>query len=322
MRPFALSTRRNAEGVALLTVLGILALLTVMGLATVSYVAHQTDEARLRLDTLRAEHIAQGGLQAAIALIEERLAAEEGRHGEAWEDAVSIPVYVVDGGGEPAAASHVWGEAVFTVEDELGRVNLNFAPPDLLERLGFSPEDAAAVAEYVRPGGNGARWLSSVDGVVTAAGLDPGAAGALETGWFTVYSAPPGAPPGAYLNVNTLPTDVLAAVLDVSAEQADEAAARRPFQNARALAYAAGKRPEAFLLAPPEGEPEGTAEALAFRSRTYRVAVEGRLVEEGDGVEEDEGGQRTRLVRRVSAVVHFPVDGPPEILRAWPGGAP
>jgi type II secretory pathway component PulK len=293
--------RRDAEGLALVTALGLLALFAVLGMAWVDYMALEQREARLDVEAARARVLARAGLQAARGAVEAAIA--DGTLGEFLdtEHTIEFPAYQDTGDGIVEDANYR-GEAKVRVADECARININFAPTAvLMKALGISGAKARQIRKSLpvpgKDGGKG-RWFASVDELVTRGFLTEQQFAALNKEILTVDSVPDARKPVGFINVNTAPAEVLEAVLGVSPEVAEQVVAKRPFSSLAELSAAAGKDASTFLVKLDADDPNSLPKELAFESRCFRVVSRGAVIRTAEADEEE-----PRATKSVEAVI-------------------
>ncbi|MBI5091899.1 MAG: general secretion pathway protein GspK [Candidatus Hydrogenedentes bacterium] len=312
--------RGENAGVALITALGMLVLFLAMGTAFLGYVTIDQRDARYALKMARAKAVADGGARAAIGEIQAALAA-----GKPAPPELTIPssVYGFEKGQDtPVPQENRAARAEVRITDEWARINLNQAPVVVLQAILGVDGDAARKlrsglprqdsGEVLAPTSD-RRWLTTVGDLVTRGLMEGPTYNALDQELVTVYSAADNTNPGAYINLNTAPAKVLAAVLNLSPEAANAVVAARdkaPFKSVQDLRAAVGKGPETFNVPQAPGAPDALPPALAFSSRCYRIRSEAKVANVVDEKEVD----ATRW--SVEAVVYFP-DGAAPLVQYW-----
>ena len=282
--------RGERRGVALLTALAVLFVLTAMGAAYLSYMAMEVDKARIAMLRQRADHAAVAGVQAAIGELQRAMA---GGSAEALASGDPIDfepaVYTLEDGVIVPDETYAV-QARVRISDESARLNLNAAPTSALRVvLGVDGEMARRVRAHIA---GEAGLLTDVDDLLTRGLLSPEQFAALDRSVMTVHSGPGPDPLHARINLNTATPKVIEAALGVTAEMAEQVAAARPFAGIEEAAAAAGKPASTFNYV---GEtPESPPRALAFRSSAFRI--------ESDAIAER--GSR-RATAHVEAVVAF-----------------
>jgi type II secretory pathway component PulK len=284
-------TNGSEAGVALIAALSMLILFALLGAAYVTYMSGEFDRTRYEVQTLHARQLAHAGIQAAIGELHRAL-----ERGETPPAAYAFRLPVYDQQREPE-----FHEVTVAVSDEAARINLNFAPREVLEAIGL---DRAQIRELKRamPREDGSeagarRWLLSVAdlrqrGYVNAAGYT-----ALDPAMLTVYSSDPRNPAG-YINLNSASPAVLAAVLNVSPEDAEAIAQKRPFTSWDDAVQKIGRGPETFNIQPDEAG--AMPQDFALSSRSYRLTSEAALTM----------GRGARRIRHtIEAVVHLDQEG-------------
>lgn len=291
------------SGAALLTALGLLLVFSLLGAAYLGYMTTESAGTDLVLRDVRTGEGAAGAVTAAIAEVAARLQA-----GQTPPNNVEItwPVYVQTPEGLVADDTRrITARVVIT--DESQKVNLNHATRPLLETLlGVDRGVARAITQSVpRPGvenESGGRWFVELDELVARGLMTPEQFARAPLDLLTVHTAENQDQPLAYLNINSAPVEVMAALLAMPPGQAERIVEARPFASVDDLAAGAGMDATQFALPP---------EALATTSRCYRFRCEAQLVEDGPA-----DTQRSAASAAVEAVALFPDTGAPRI-RYW-----
>ncbi len=284
------SRRRDERGVALALALGALAVLSMLGIYYVNAMLVEDTATALEVRETRARLAADAGLQAGLgrlarALDEDQVVQLTGR---TWD--YTWPVYgLLQGSEMPQPRETERAETQVRVLDESAKLNVNHAPASVLQavlgidgaaarRITASRPDPSLPAEEQE-----GAWLLSLDDLVTRGLLTEEQFAALDTGLLTVDSVADHANAGAWLNINTCPPEVLAAVVDLPASEGDAVASARPFRSLAALAEAAGKAPETFNIPPSAQNPTALPTPLAYDSNAFRIVSEARVGDVGPG---------------------------------------
>ena len=217
--------RRGSEkGAALIAALSMLMIFTLLGTSYVKYMSIEQDAAMFELRKVRASHLAEGGIKAAIGEI--RAALKAGQTPEAAYE-FDIPVYISDA-DEKIRISAVPQRVRVRIEDEAARVNLNHAPRELLESLGMDRSRVRALKNSLPKGSvprAGTRqWLSSVDNLRTRKILGTREFRALDRDILTVHTVDDPHAPARFINLNSASPKVPAAVLNSPQQEAVELA--------------------------------------------------------------------------------------------------
>ncbi|MBI1319120.1 MAG: hypothetical protein GC168_09250 [Candidatus Hydrogenedens sp.] len=309
------------RGAALVFAISLLAIFAVLGTAYVVSMATGLQSADLQVREARASHMAEAGIQAAIGDLS--LAVREGRQRSLLgESAYQFPAYkgVYNGDRVMLERTERIAAANVTILDESGKANLNHVPVSVMQLLlGVDGQTARLIATSLpgRPFFSGEkpderRWMHDTDDLVERGWLSEEAAGQLDPSLLSFVNVPPGdTRPSGYLNVNTAPAEVLAAVLDMPVDQARQVMLRRPFQGVASLEEAAGKPAASFNIKSSAGDNGGLPRALSFDSRAFR------LVSEGVFGTSERGSDQSKA--RIEAVVVFNADGTYEITY-WNAG--
>ncbi len=289
---------RRDSGVALLTAIGFLFIFSMLGMAYIGYAMTIFDGAQYDTRQIRVRNMAEGGVQAAIGALQKDLA--EGRASGATTKYEFVnDFYQLDrSAAEKMSAStdRRWVTNV-AVTDESGKLNLNFAPTRVLQAvLGIDGDTARKIRSALpvqepgaAPSADAAsrHWLLSLDDLVSRGILSPAAYTALPKNLVTVHSVVDPANPVEFLNVNVAPPEVLAAVLDVTVEAANQAIQKRPFASPAALVAAVGKGADSFNMKPAPDAPGALPRELSLRSKCFRIeSTAGLMLKKIDGSEE------------------------------------
>ncbi|MFO7774164.1 MAG: hypothetical protein R6W89_00055 [Candidatus Hydrogenedentota bacterium] len=297
------------RGAALLLAIGLLALFAMMGTAYVTYMGLEAERAREDGRSAAARHYAQAGFQAAMGELAAELDAT-GSLGAAGSFAFEFPVYEGGAGEAFQASETVRARVSVDYADEMSRVNLNAAPPSILEPLlGVEGETAEAIAAALPPEG-GPRWLVSVDDLAVRGLIEAEALDGLPREDITVYSATDQAPDGVLMNVNTVSRRGLEAALNLTPDEASSVEEGRPYESVEQLEKAVGRSLS--------GPPADIADRLVFESRLARLTCVATVDERRAG-----GEWRARRTRRIETVAWFPPDAPAEpIILYWRESGP
>ena len=113
---------------------------------------------------------------------------------------------------------------------------------------------------------------------------------------LTTWTVADHAAPAGYLNVNAAPVEVLAAILDMPLETAQQVAEKRPFATFTALVQAAGKDPATFNIKPDAAEAAAWPAALTGESHCFRIVSDGTAASTAKDREYDRAGARVEAV--------------------------
>lgn len=309
--------RKSSQGFVLVLALGLLAIFGLMGAAWVQYMQLEQLESRQEQWQLHANHVAQGGIQAAIGDIQSALNTG-GVSTLLGDQQYAVPVYkTVRGGGQAplAADEKAGGHATVKITDECARINVNFASTRVLRAL-FGSGDMARLVRKSLPRPDGTvddetgtqRWLVNLDDLVTRNLIDAGTLASIGERVLTLYTVPDPSNPEAFINVNTASQAVLEAVLAVDSATADAIVANRPFTTVDQLVAAAGKPANTFNVRPDLATPDALPKQLCFSSRCFRIVSEAKVT-----TPDMNNVPRTRGQARAEAVVYFPADGRPQV---------
>lgn len=315
---------RGNRGAALIFALSMLAIFAVIGAAYVQFMNLALVESDMELRAARARELAAAGVQiAAAALREEILIPNHGvKKGEA--SSFELPTYegVTDGDEgiktRPMNMTRV-ARTTVTVFDENGRVNLNHAPASALQKLlGVDGDTARNIAASVPRGVQGpdARWFLSRDELVTRGLLTPAQYELVVPEALTTVSVVDHANPAGHFNVNGAEPAALAAMLNLTLEQAQQVKAKGPFASLEAL----GQAITAITGAPADAA--ASDPSLGLKSHCFRVVSEGfyaRAAEQqhydaAATAEEKEKLLTNRTTSVVEAVLQFKDDGTYDVI--------
>ncbi|GMV98862.1 MAG: hypothetical protein AMXMBFR84_00020 [Candidatus Hydrogenedentota bacterium] len=303
----------SRRGAALLVALAMVGLFSLLGTAWVRFALIDSDESKLRLDRVQARHIAESGVQGAIADLQAALAnggSADGLLTATREYPISI-YRAADGTDAPPVVDESRSAvASVSILDESARINLNFAPPAVLSRiLNVSGETARQIRRALPDAAGEGLWLSHVDELLTRNLIDGPSFEKINPDLLTVYTAADTAAPQGYINVNSASREVLEAVLDVPSETATRVMAARPLTSLEQLAALAGKDPSTFGVRMENDTPGAMPRALSLTSRCYRIRSEGVF----NSIDLD-GTASTLGAVTVEAVVLLPEGSAPRIM--------
>ncbi len=313
--------RRN-EGAALLTALGLLIVFTMLGIAWVRFMAIEHEQSAMDTHYTEAIYAARGGINAGIETARE--AVVQGAMPSLAEPITyELAVYrdnVGKGADLEASDSRVIRVRVH-LEDESARININYAPPNVLrEILGVDGETARQIRSDLPRSEGGAgdnsgnrRWFTDVDELVTRGLLKSAQLTPEMKQMLTVYTVPNPADAKGYMNVNTAPVPVLEALLAVTpdvAKRVIDARSTRPFSDVTELSAAAGKDPATFNVRPAPDALNTLPDELSFTSRCFRVIGDAELVDTRAPAE----GRAVLAAEEIEAVVYIDRAGNPDVL--------
>jgi type II secretory pathway component PulK len=307
-RQCSVGIRKN-DGVALLTVLAMMLIFVMLGTAYVRYMSIEVDKARYELLDVRSQNLASGGIHAVIGEVNKVM---ESGGAIRSEYTFPLPVYRFEGGERVEYPQTVR----VRLADESGRVNLNYATPELLMALGMTEANIAALKRSVSGNGKHPRWLVSVDELRTRNIMDGQEFGGLNKDLFTVFTAENPDDPKGYININSASVEVLSALFNIDAAEAQTLAAKRPFQSWEEAVTKLGREPSTFNTSNREYGGRTMPSELSLDTHCYRIISEVAMVVEPSTSSKG-------LHRAVEAVVLFDDDGN-DTVRYWnehPGDA-
>ena len=304
-------TRRNGNerGAALLIALGLLAIFAALGTAYLSYMYLERQSSHDYVAQVQARQLAEREVWATVGELQAALANGETPATGPREEEL-LPVYrrVVD--GAPEEWTRRDGRVLVTIEDESAKLNINHAPPRVLQAmLGVDGQQARNIRSSVpRPGEAPAKnqhWFTSVDGLVARGFLARQALTQLEPrrgALLTAHSVADNRNPRNYINVNTAPKEVLAALFGAqTADRIATARAQEPLKDFAGVLQATQAEPATFNIdVPADG---GAPPEIAFQSRSFRIGCRAEFRRAGDSL----------AATRVEAVVVFTDSGKPQI---------
>jgi type II secretory pathway component PulK len=316
--------RRGERGAALIFALSMLAIFGIMGVAYVDYMNTNLVQSDLELRKARARLMAVSGIHIAAAGLREEVLSASHQVPKGVTTSFELPTYngVTHGDdgivAEPMNMTRV-ARATITVFDENGKVNLNHAPASALQKvLGVDGETARTIVTSLPRGAQGAdaRWFLTRDelltrGLLTKAQYDQAAGAPLTTVTVIDHANPLG-----HFNVNGADPAALAAMLNLTLEQAQQVKDKGPFASIEAL----GQAITAVTGAPADAA--ASDPAIGLKSRCFRVVSQGfyaRAAEQyrydaATTPEEKEALLVKRITSTVEAVLLFQDDGTYEII--------
>ncbi|MBI2435097.1 MAG: general secretion pathway protein GspK [Candidatus Hydrogenedentes bacterium] len=313
-RIFKVQRLQEERGAALVIAVTLLFLFVVLGAAYVKFGYLEIDETNFALRQARAETLAEAGINAAIGNIHQALGQNQAANALGTTN-YAFPSYKAAKDSDPPVLEALENREAFatvSVRDESGKVNVNHAPASVLQRvLNVDGATARAItaslprSEAGAAPAEGSRWLLSLDDLASRKLLTPEQFEKLDQSLVTTSTVADHAHPGAYLSINTAPAEVLAAVLDVPAEQAQQIMAKGPFNSIAALAEAAGKTVDTFNLHPEWPMTDGMVAPFTIQPNCFRIASSATYKAVSEGHE---------ATASAEAVVLFHEDGSYEIV--------
>jgi type II secretory pathway component PulK len=269
--------RRGDRGVALLTALAVLVVLSMLGAAYVRYLSIDMQASRLEEARLRAREGAEAGLRAATARIRSALEAEQTLR-LPQENELELPIYRLLQTALVADDDQVVRVRV-RISDESARISINTAPAAVLAAVdGIGEENARRIVQ-ARPKDNSAPWFVDASQLMPR-GLLSEEAFERARPFITAQSVLDPREPQPHLNINAVPESVLAPLLDLPANAAQTLSDQRPFDSLNRLAAAAGRGVVTF-----DGDGRGAEmlpEGLAAGPCVFRIVSEAATLEDGD----------------------------------------
>lgn len=260
-------SRRHRRGAALISALSMLLLLTMLGTAYIGYMSLEQKESRLSTQGTRARHLADAGMYAAIGEIQ--AAVRENRVPQT-EYTFEIPLYMSIGGELTAQPQTV----TVQVTDESALININHVERAVLEALGVPRHAAREIRnELSQPEGQDApaKWFSTVQGIRTRGFVSGQNFQDVLIDSMTVYTAADPNNPRNYININSAPPSVLAALFNLSADEAAAVAEMRPFRSWDDAVEKIGKDPSKYNVIANAEPNRAMPVELALSSRCFRI---------------------------------------------------
>ncbi len=267
------------QGAVLVFAVVILGLLTTLGMLYVRHMSTEIQSAGLDQRRTHARLVAEGGANAAIADLQRAVQSGQAVQVLDKERTYEFPTYTTEWTGKErrlVANTERRATARVTITDESGRINLNHAPASVLQAiLGIDGATARGITSSLpRAGDQGRQWLIGVDDLLSRELLTEEQFAAVDRSLVTTYTVMDHSAAKGFLNINTAPVKVLAAVLGITEEAAAKVSEKRPFQSLSALAAAAEKEPATFNIKPDPFSPGTLPAALALESRCFRVVCQ------------------------------------------------
>ena len=279
---------KSTRGAALFTALAMLAIFTMLGVSFVKLMVLENQATNYDISKLRAEHISDGGIYAAIGELE-LVDTPKATY------TFNLNAYKFKRSSDTEAQRVVFPQSVrVDVAHESGKVNLNHASNELLIAMGIPEESVTLLKQKIaqRPLVN-VDDLRSRDIIATN-----GAYEALNTSDFTVYG-------DGSLNLNVASPSVLAAVFALSPEEGAALAEKRPFTSWEDVLAKVGKDSWSFTVETRVSEGGQTPAGLSLASNCYRLTSSVSM--------QLEGVNERAHSSQVEAVVAFDAQGTPAI---------
>lgn len=320
-----LQRRARKRGAALIIAVTLLAIFVTLGMFYVRNMSLELEKTLFVINQARAREAATGGVYAAIGDLQRAAAENQIPQVIATTRTYPFPVYGAQrttAGLELAPVENRRVEASVVIADESGKINLNHAPASVLQRVlnvdGVTARNITsslprADGEPVPTQAANSGWLLDAADLVSRGLLTPEQFAALDKDLITTWTVADHAAPQGFLNINAASPEVLAAILDVPLETAQQVAAVGPFDSLEALAQAAGKESATFNIKPDPGNPAAWPAPLTSDSRCFRIVSEAASVSVAGQAEYD------KAASRVEAVVVLGDNGEYEILY-WNAG--
>lgn len=297
-------THNAQRGAALIFALMMLSIFAVLGTAYLRYMSIAAESAGIVVNEARARQLAEAGIYAAIGDLARAREAEQLAQVMGTKQ-LSLPTYEGTWDGEAVrllSRDDRSATAAYTVTDENAKININFAPPSVLQT---ALEVDGATAREIGAAIREEKLLHPAD--LLARGLvDQESYAAIDFDSLTTYTVLEGEPAVDYINLNSVSPKVLAAITDVPTEKAERAdmLSLRPFDSLDAVEAAVEKDASTFNIRPDAATPDTMPEALALRSRCFHVRSEGAIARLGR-----DGAPYQRTLAEIDAVILFDSEG-------------
>jgi DNA uptake protein ComE-like DNA-binding protein len=266
--------------------IGLLVIFSALGTAYLTRMVVESEYSALEVREARARNLATAGASAAIGALQASL--QDGTTADVTGTrTISFPTYETIREADGLQLQTLDGrkaEATVTVSDESGKVNLNHAPPSVLQRvLGVDGATARGITGSLpRPGESAEeaakedrRWLISVRDLLDRGLVTEEQYAAIDQDLVTTWTVADHDAAAGFLNINTAPVPVLAALLDLSQEAAQQVAEKRPFASLKEIATAAEKPAFTFNVKPEATQPAVLPAPLSLSSRCFRIQSAG-----------------------------------------------
>lgn len=254
------SHRKSNSGMALVAAIGMLVVFAMLGTAYLGYMTLEYDQTGQEMRDVRARTLAEAGIYAGIGEAQAAIARGEAPKPEY---AIALNAYRQEATGPGTYPQSVRVQ----VSDESARVNLNFAPGALLHNLGLPDNAVKAIADYRAAG----KRLASLDSLKSEGLVDTATLQSVKRDQFTVYSGTDLRQPHSYINLNSVPEPILAAIFNVNAEEATALASKRPFTSWEDAVQKVGREPSTFSVASAQYATRDMPADLALNSRCFRL---------------------------------------------------
>ena len=259
----------SRDGVALIFAISLLMIFSVLGAGYVTFMTIELDEANYTVHETRSRVLAKAGANIAAGRLQDALASGtvEDVLGNMTLD---LPTYDLMQGDEFTQRDDRTARVEIRIADESGKVNLNHAPASVLRHvLGVEGATARAISGHPRSGEGS--WFVGVEDLRDLNLLTAEEFAAVDRSLVTTLTVVDHDSPAGYLNINSASAEVLAAVLGITRESAEQVRVQRPFTDLASLAEASGKDPATFNLKP--AADGALPVALATESRCFRIGV-------------------------------------------------
>ena len=319
---------RRESGAALVLAIALLGLFTMLGMIYIQRMNIDLDRTKWQLRETRARNLTEAGVQIALSKLERAMAEGQLVQLLGKPQSCTLPAFKGTrmGGALQLMRMESRRSAIeFTILDESGKVNLNHAPAAVLEQLlRVDAKTAKAIRDSLPPTGiarlvnknREGRWLLHPDDLVTRGLLTEEHFAKLDPATMTTYTVVDHENALAHININTAPVAAVAALLDLSTEEAGQLDAKRPFSSASALYAAAGKDAATFNVRQNRRNSRALPPALSLTSRCFRIRCTAEFGSTA-GAAAAKGMHRGyhRAHAEAEAVVLFEPDGACRVLR-------
>ena len=277
LRKIQTQNKQSCDGVALIFAITLLLIFSILGASYITYMTIEVQDANFGVHKTRARMLAQAGVNAALSTLSDAIEAGEVQGVLGVTNTLQLPTYDLQQSGsqsiELTQLENRTAKVDITITDESGKVNLNHAPASVLkEILGIDGAKARAITASLPHDKEGA-WFVGVEDLLQRGLLSPEKYATIDTSLVTTYTVIDHDSPSAWLNINTAPTEVMAAILGISVADAEQVRIKKPFSDLAAIAVAAGKDPATFNVKPNPANPEALPIDLALESNCFRIQV-------------------------------------------------
>lgn len=297
--------KHTVRGAALLMALSLLAVFMLLGAAYVRTTALDIESVRFDLARASARATTEAGVQAALANLYEAQKNGSLLSFLGTPQTYQFPSFSTVKGEEGAFEERAdrRASAQVVVTDENARINLNAAPPSVLQRiLKIDAETARRIAK-ARPEPGEAEvlpehaWFRHPSDLLTRNLLTAEQWANVDTTLITTYSGDPADPSRAKVNLNTASPEVLAACLNVPVETVQPLLQRRTEKPFTSVEEAVATLSDIFNVAMGGRDP---ADVFTVSSSAVRITSAGSVAKRAGAGEYARAHARAEYVVRLS----------------------